>query len=150
VDYLLNRGVTCVCVLDISGAALQRAQRRLGAQGHDVTWIEADVTEEWPVRSVDVWHDRAVFHFLTETSDRAKYVEHLKAAVRRGGTVIIATFGPDGPSRCSGLPVVRYSPDQLAAELGSGFKLQQSVTELHHTPFGTTQAFCYCRFSRSM
>jgi SAM-dependent methyltransferase len=150
VDYLLNRGVTCVCVLDISSVALQRAQRRLGAQGHDVTWIEADVTEEWPVPSVDIWHDRAVFHFLTEPSDRTKYVAQLKAAVRRGGTVIVATFGPDGPLKCSGLPVVRYSPDQLSTELGPGFELQQSVSEQHHTPFGTTQAFCYSRFRRSI
>jgi SAM-dependent methyltransferase len=142
--------VTCVSVLDISSAALIRAQNRLGTDAKLINWIEADVTGDWPVPPVDVWHDRAVFHFLTDPADRARYVERLKTAVRPGGSVIIATFGPDGPAKCSGLDVVRYSPELLARELaGAGLQLQESVAEQHHTPVGTTQAFVYCRFVRT-
>jgi hypothetical protein len=141
--------VTCLSVLDISGTALMRARSRLGTRAQLINWIEADVTGDWPVPLVDVWHDRAVFHFLTEPAQRARYVERLKAAVRQGGSVIVATFGPDGPARCSGLDVARYSSEQLARELaGAGLQLQESVSELHQTPFGTTQAFVYCRFVR--
>jgi SAM-dependent methyltransferase len=148
VDYLLERGLTCVSVLDISGASLQRARRRLGPASSHVSWIEADVTGAWPVPSVDVWHDRAVFHFLTEPGERACYLQRVDAAVRPGGAVIIATFALDGPQKCSGLPVVRYSPETLAAQFGPRFRLEESVGELHRTPSGTTQAYGYCRFSR--
>ena len=149
-DYLLAQGVTCVSVLDISEAALRRAQSRLGHEAKLINWIEADVTGDWPVPIVDVWHDRAVFHFLTAPDDRARYVARLKTAVKPGGAVIIATFAPDGPARCSGLDVVRYSPEQLGRELaGAGLQLQESVAEQHRTPVGTTQAFVYCLFVRA-
>jgi hypothetical protein len=146
VDYVLSQGVRCVSVLDISGAALRRAQERLGESGQRVNWIEADVTRAWPVPRVDIWHDRAVFHFLTEDSSRREYRTRLQQAVPRGGSVIIATFALDGPEKCSGLPVIRYSPESLEMELGCGFRLMEAVRESHGTPFGTTQEFWYSRF----
>jgi SAM-dependent methyltransferase len=150
VDRLVARGLPCVFVLDVSAAALARAQARLGAAAAGVTWIEADVTSDtWPVPRVDGWHDRAVFHFLTEASDRAAYIDRLRAAVTPGGTIVIATFGPDGPERCSGLPVQRYSPDDLAAELGSPFRLVEAVPDAHRTPSGAIQSFVYTRFVRT-
>lgn len=145
-DCLVQRGTACVTVLDISGAALVRAKKRLGSTGEHVVWIESNVTAEWSVPRVDIWHDRAVFHFLTDPADRARYTEHLRRGLRPGGTLIMATFAPDGPEKCSGLPTMRYSPEQLAAELGPGFRLVESVPELHRTPFGTTQSFAYSRF----
>lgn len=149
VDFLVtNREVGCVCVLDISSAALGRAQARLAECARQVQWIDADVTGEWPIPSVNIWHDRAVFHFLTDPQDRLRYRQKLEKAVRPGGAVIIATFAPDGPEKCSGLSVVRYSPDALEAELGACFRLQEAVREPHLTPFGTTQEFWYCRFAR--
>ena len=147
-DFILSRGVRCVSVLDISEAALQRARERLGDPGRDVNWIAADVTGEWPVPRVDVWHDRAVFHFLTDADDRARYVSQLRASLRLGGVAIIATFAPDGPEKCSGLACVRYSPESLSVELGAGFRLEESVGESHSTPFGTVQQFSYQRFRR--
>lgn len=147
-DHLLARGLSCVAVLDISGAALARAQARLGVAQTRVAWIEADVTAEWSVPQVDIWHDRALFHFLVESDDRARYVARLKRAVRLGGSVIIATFGLDGPERCSGLPVQRYSAATLGAEIGPAFDLAQTAHERHRTPFGTEQSFCYSRFVR--
>jgi SAM-dependent methyltransferase len=147
VDYLLDCGGTCVYVLDISAAALTRAQGRLGPRQHRVTWIEADVTGEWTIPSVDIWHDRAVFHFLTEAVDRERYRECLRQGLRPGGSVIMATFGPEGPTLCSGLPAMRYSAKALERELGEPFRLQERVRELHRTPFGTTQEFWYSRFT---
>ena len=147
-DFVLGKGVGCICVLDISAAALQRARERLGENARRVNWIEADVTGDWHVPFVDIWHDRAVFHFLTDPADRARYVAHLQTAVRAGGSVIIATFAQDGPEKCSGLPCVRYSPDSLQRELGAGFRLDEWVRESHETPFGTVQQFGYQRFTR--
>jgi SAM-dependent methyltransferase len=149
VDTLLAKGVGCVCVLDIAEESLTRTQARLGPDGGRVKWIVADVTGEWAVRPVDIWHDRAVFHFLTAASDRANYIAQLRRHLKPGGSAIIATFGPDGPEKCSGLPVVRYSADALAAELGHGFALVESVAELHQTPSGRTQAFQYARFVKT-
>ena len=149
VDTLLAKGVGCVCVLDISKEALTRSQARLGPDGGRVKWIVADVTGQWAGSPVDIWHDRAVFHFLTDASERAGYLTQLRRHLKPGGTAIIATFGPDGPEECSGLPVVRYSPAALAAELGAGFTLVESVPELHQTPHGKTQAFQYARFVRT-
>ena len=148
VNRLVERGVKCVFVLDVSGAALERAKARLGQRQEQVVWIEADVTGEWEVPIVDIWHDRAVFHFLTDASDRHRYVEHMRRAVTPGGAVVMATFAPDGPEKCSGLPVVRYSPETLSAELGSEFRVVESLLEQHQTPFGTVQSFCYTRFRR--
>jgi hypothetical protein len=113
-----------------------------------VRWIEADVTGAWTVPPVDIWHDRAVFHFLTEAEDRARYVAHLRTAVKARGTVIIATFALDGPTRCSGLPVCRYDAASLGAELGEGFTLTDTVADAHRTPSGKTQSFIYVRFRR--
>lgn len=146
-DYLLDRSVRCVTVLDISSAALARARERLGPRQTGVKWIEADVTGDWTTAPVDIWHDRAVFHFLTASADRHRYRTQLLRRVRREGSVIIATFGPKGPARCSGLPTMRYAPEDLETELGRQFHLRETVREAHSTPFGTTQEFWYSRFT---
>jgi methyltransferase family protein len=143
VDRLLDRGVRCLTVLDISGAALARAWSRL--PDAPVTWIEADVTGPWTAVPADLWHDRAVFHFLTEPADRARYLDRLTEVLKPAGQAVIATFALEGPPRCSGLPVVRYSPDTLAAELGTSFQLEDAMRESHATPAGGTQEFWYCR-----
>jgi SAM-dependent methyltransferase len=147
VDHLLERGLTCLTVLDVCGNALARARERLGARSRSVAWIEADVTGTWPVPAVDIWHDRAVFHFLTDGPDRRRYVERLRQALNPGGSAILATFGPEGPRRCSGLPVTRYTPGSLEGELGPPFRLRESIRELHTTPGGAVQEFWYARFT---
>jgi ubiquinone/menaquinone biosynthesis C-methylase UbiE len=147
VDVLLDRSLTCVSVLDISQEALDRAKQRLGDRQASVTWIASDVTDDWSAPLVDIWHDRAVFHFLTDTVDRERYRRHLQRILRPGGSLVIATFGPEGPEKCSGLPVRRYSPSALEAELGSPFRLDESIKEIHTTPFGTTQEFWYSRLT---
>lgn len=145
-DRLVARGVQCITVLDISGAALRRAQNRL--PNTTITWIEADVAADWTATPADLWHDRAVFHFLTEAADRARYVEHLKETLKPGGQAVIATFALEGPPKCSGLAVTRYSPEGLLSELGESFVLQETARETHHTPFGSTQEFWYSRLKR--
>jgi SAM-dependent methyltransferase len=145
VDALLERGMHHVTVLDISAAALRRAKRRLADRAASVRWIEADVTRaQLAPLTYDVWHDRAVFHFLTDAEDRARYVEVVRQAVKVGGHVIVATFAPDGPTRCSGLEVLRYSPDALHGEFGTEFELTVSTEESHLTPTGGSQHFIYC------
>ena len=145
VDDLLDDGYPNVTVLDLSGAALAESRRRLGERGDTVQWMEADVTRaEFEPHSFDVWHDRAVFHFLTSEADRIAYVRQVLRAVKPGGHVIMATFGSDGPTQCSGLPVMRYAPDELHAEFGDAFTLLAHEEQLHHTPFGTDQQFIYC------
>jgi SAM-dependent methyltransferase len=146
VDALLDRGLQCVTVLDVSGAAIARVQQRLGNRASIVRWVVADVTGAWPVSPVDIWHDRAAFHFLVDEEDRARYVANLHKALKPGGHVIIASFAPDGPAKCSGLPVMRHSAKSLAAELGAGFELLHSYVEPHQTPMGTTQSFLYAAF----
>ena len=146
VDSLLELGLKCVTVLDVSAAAVSRTRQRLGDRASSVNWLVTDVTGEWSVPPVDFWHDRAVFHFLTDATDRRRYVKHLSQSLKPGGFVIIATFALDGPSRCSGLPVERYSSDSLAAELGSDFELQRSSIESHQTPMGTNQSFLFAVF----
>jgi len=148
VDHLVERRVCGVTVLDVSGTALARAKARLGPKQAAVTWIEADVTGEWSAPPADIWHDRAVFHFLTQAEDRASYVAHLRQTLKQGGAVVISTFALDGPEKCSGLPVIRYSAETLGAELGREFHLSETASELHRTPFGTVQSFCYSRFTR--
>jgi Methyltransferase domain len=148
VDTLVARGLDCLVVLDVSGAALHRAQARLGDAATALTWIEADVTADWSLKPMDIWHDRAVFHFLTTRRDRMKYRAHLSQTLKIHGTAIVATFAQDGPQWCSGLPVARYSPEALAAELGDTFRLVEAVPYTHRTPWGTTQAFQYSRFTR--
>ena len=145
VDALLDLGFDNLTVLDISRAALEHARARLGARVALVEWMEADVTRaDFSARArYDVWHDRAVFHFLTDVDDRRRYVAAASDAIRPGGAALIATFSPQGPARCSGLDVVRYDSEQLARELGSQFSLESSVDDLHHTPTGAEQAFTY-------
>jgi SAM-dependent methyltransferase len=145
VDGLVDAGYWAVTVLDLAPTALVMAQQRLGPAAARVTWIESDVlTATLPPGGYAVWHDRAVFHFLTDGRDRARYVAQTQRAVRPGGYVIVASFGPDGPSRCSGLPVQRYSPEAMHAEFGTDFRLLDSMREDHQTPAGATQAFVYC------
>ena len=148
VDCLLEIGFTRVGVLDITGSALAEAQRRLGASADRVEWIEADVRTFQPSHSWDLWHDRAVFHFLTDPADRAAYHAALDRTVPEGGHVVVATFGPQGPTHCSGLEVVRYSSTDLAAEFGPTLQLIESRTERHRTPYGAEQEFVYGRFTR--
>ena len=152
VDDLLARGYRAITVLDLSATALAAAKARLGPRSDAVRWIEADVTSaELPAHGYDVWHDRAVFHFLTDPADRRAYVDVVIRAVKPGGHVIVATFAEDGPAQCSGLPVQRYSATGLHAEFGAPFKLLRQEKEEHHTPSGAVQRFvyCYCRLGPS-
>ena len=145
VDDLLARGYENVTVLDISQMAIDVNRKRLGAAAERVNWLVGNITElELETAAFDIWHDRAVFHFLTTASDRAAYVRQGAHAVRRNGHVIVSTFGPEGPTKCSGLDVVRYDADSLHDEFGARFRLVESLKELHQTPFGTTQQFVYC------
>jgi SAM-dependent methyltransferase len=148
VDDLLHQGYLAPTVLDLSAAALSAAQARLGARAAEVSWLVGDITRiGLPVHAYDVWHDRAVFHFLTTPAQREAYVQAVLCSVKPGGHVIVATFAEDGPLQCSGLPVMRYSPTALHAEFGSPFTLLKHEREEHHTPLGTVQKFvyCYCR-----
>lgn len=145
VDDLLNDGFKHVSVLDLSASALAVAHARLGAKGKDVSWIAGDIRDvKLPEQTYDIWHDRAVFHFLTEPADRAAYVRQVMKAVKPGGHVIVATFAPDGPEQCSGLPVARYAPEQLHSEFGPSFELVAHTSESHKTPWGSVQHFVYC------
>lgn len=145
VDGLLASGYRRLTVLDISPTALSVAQRRLGTAASGVSWLEGDVLDHpLPPAAFDLWHDRAVFHFLTDPVDRDRYVAAARRAVRPGGHLIVATFAEDGPPRCSGLEVVRYSPAALHEVFGEGFRLVESHRELHVTPSGAQQAFTYC------
>ncbi len=145
VDDLLAAGYADVSVLDISETAIRVARERLGDRAERVHWIAGDVTKvPLEPRRYEIWHDRAVFHFLTDEESRAAYVAQVNRAVKPGGYVLVATFGPEGPTKCSGLDVVRYDAEGLHDEFGAPFVLVDSGTELHTTPFGTTQQFLYC------
>lgn len=145
VDDLLAGGWRDVTVLDLSSAALAVAQQRLGDAARGVTWIAGDACHApLPDAAFDIWHDRAVFHFLTDAADRAAYLRQVMRCVRPGGHVIVATFAPDGPTQCSGLPVARYAPDELHREFGPAFTLLEHADEQHHTPWGAVQHFVYC------
>ena len=148
VDALLDQGFA-VTVLDLSEKALAIAKARLGAVGAKVRWVVADVTKWKPSETYDVWHDRAALHFLTDPEDRVVYAERVHKAVRPGGHVIIGTFAPDGPERCSSLQVVRHDAASLAQMLGSEFELTDSRPYSHRTPTGATQRFQFSRFRRS-
>jgi len=148
VDDLLAAGFDKLAVLDISDAALDVARRRLGERAAEVSWIEADITTvQLPEQAYDVWHDRAVFHFLTTEQERRQYLQAVRRSVKPGGFVIVGTFAEDGPERCSGLPVQRYSAESLHAEFGASFELLGRAAEDHQTPAGNIQKFlyCYCR-----
>jgi 2-polyprenyl-3-methyl-5-hydroxy-6-metoxy-1,4-benzoquinol methylase len=145
VDDLLARGCTNITVLDISRTAIDANKKRLGEASQRVHWLVTDITQvELELAAYDVWHDRAVFHFLTAPRDRAAYVRQVARAVKPGGHVIVSAFGPEGPLKCSGLEVVRYDSESLHGEFGPRFRLIGSSKELHQTPFGTTQQFLYC------
>jgi ubiquinone/menaquinone biosynthesis C-methylase UbiE len=146
VDNLLAEGYGDISVLDISAAALRHTRERLGERAARVTWIEADATVFTPSKNYALWHDRAVFHFLTDPADRQAYRQRLERGLRPGGHLIIATFALDGPERCSNLPVQRYSPETLSAELGSEYALVETLGEVHITPAQKEQRFVYCRF----
>lgn len=148
VDQLAARGLDCLAVLDVSGSALARARTRLGSAASVPIWLEADVTGDWSLKPMDIWHDRAVFHFLMSAEDRRRYRSHLLETLKPGGSAIVATFALDGPDRCSGLSVQRYSPQMLSVELGPELTIIESVPHIHTTPWGSNQSFVYCRFQR--
>jgi 2-polyprenyl-3-methyl-5-hydroxy-6-metoxy-1,4-benzoquinol methylase len=145
VDDLLARGYENVTVLDISETAIETSKQRLGAAAERVRWIAADATSaELDRGAYDVWHDRAVFHFLTAPEKRIAYVRNVARAVRPGGHVIVGTFGPEGPAKCSGLDVVRYDAEQLHGQFGAQFRAVESRQEIHRTPAGAAQQYLYC------
>jgi len=145
VDDLLAAGYRNLYAMDLSAIALDVAKARLGPDVSKVMWLCGDVlTFDFAPHQFDVWHDRAVFHFLTDVGDRAAYVRQVARSVKPGGHVIVAAFGPEGPTQCSGLDVVRYDPDALHAEFGTDFRLIKHRMELHQTPIGSTQQFTYC------
>ncbi len=148
VDVLLGRGFDDLTVLDVSAASLTQARHRLGLAADRVRWVVDDLLAWVPGRQFDVWHDRAAFHFLTDPRDVRRYRETLTAAVRPGGLVIVGTFAADGPSRCSGLPVARYSAEQLAGTLSDAVVVTASRREAHHTPAGGVQPFTWVAFRR--
>lgn len=148
VDALVDDGYRNVAIVDVAAAALAKARERLGERADRVRWVVADLLAWTPDAIFDVWHDRAVFHFMTRPEERAAYLGAMRRALEPGGHAIIATFASNGPEKCSGLPVRRYEPDELAAELGPAFRLVESVREEHATPAGKTQAFQYSLFRR--
>jgi SAM-dependent methyltransferase len=149
VDDLLTVGFADVTVLDMAAAALRNARKRLGERSGEVAWVEADITQvALPRVRFDLWHDRAVFHFLVDPEDRRRYRATMNSALRSGGYAIVATFGPDGPTQCSGLDVVRYSPEDLLLELGPGLRLIESAKEVHRSPSGGEQEFTYACFQK--
>jgi 2-polyprenyl-3-methyl-5-hydroxy-6-metoxy-1,4-benzoquinol methylase len=148
VDALLRRGWVDVTVLDIAAPALEAVKDRLGSEAGKVRWEVADITRWQPYRQYDVWHDRAVFHFLTEREQREAYRRALFDGVSAGGLVIMATFAMDGPEKCSGLPVRRYDSASLAGELGPSLQLIDGWREMHVTPWGSSQSFNWCAFRR--
>ena len=148
VDCLLERGFENVTVLDLSGEALEVARARLGHQQNKVKWVVADATEWAPPEVYDLWHDRAAFHFLTLEQQQRAYIERLRRGLRVGGHVIFGTFAPDGPEKCSGLPVARHSAESLATLLGADFALVDARKNQHATPWGAVQRFQFSTFRR--
>lgn len=148
VDHVLDDGFTDITVLDIAGKAFKQSRRRLGARADGVEWIVFDVTAYQPTRTWQLWHDRAVLHFLIDEQDRTRYVDVLETALAPGGHVVLATFGPEGPLKCSGLEIRRYSIDMVEELLGPGFELQCHELENHETPTGLTQQFLYSCWTR--
>ncbi len=145
---LLDQGYRRLTVLDISANSIEKAKTQLGADSSKVEWIEADITKHGFDDQFDVWHDRAVFHFLTKPEERRRYINSIDNALKLNGHLIMATFSLDGPPKCSGLAVVRYSQESLQNELGENYQLVESFREDHVTPSGVTQSFIYCRFVR--
>jgi ubiquinone/menaquinone biosynthesis C-methylase UbiE len=151
VDDLLLLGYSKLSVLDLSRAALEASKARIGSAHKYVDWLVADITKiDFSENEFDIWHDRAVFHFLTEPKDRLAYVRTVLRSVKPKGHVIISTFAEDGPTKCSGLPVMRYSAESLQSEFGEILLLKNKRSETHRTPFGTTQNFIFCHFEKSV
>lgn len=149
VDDVLSEGLAAVTVLDISATALAQVQQRLRERARAVRWIEADVTQaSLPSSAFDIWHDRAVFHFLTESAQREAYVAQVRRAVKPGGHVLLATFAAHGPHTCSGLPVMRYTAQGLHEVFGPSFELLSHSGEDHRTPAGAVQSFVYAHMQR--
>lgn len=149
-DDLLSNGFKNITVLDISSEALMVSKGRLEDRANSIHWLEADVTQVSLVPThYDLWHDRAVFHFLTKSEDRQKYIGNLRKSLATGGFLLMATFGSNGPLKCSGLEIVRYSAESLQKEIGEAFQLGKHFTEIHKTPFDTTQEFLYCLFRKT-
>ena len=148
-DELLDAGFRDLTVLDVSSAALTRMRERLGSRGQAVTFLESEVTRFRPARQYALWHDRAVFHFLVAAEERSQYAEVLRGALRAEGHAVIATFGPSGPERCSGLPTARYDAESLAAQFAGALELMCSRLVVHHTPRKVEQQFLYCLFRRT-
>lgn len=149
VDDLVGRGFRDVTVLDVSGAALAVSKARLGDRAENCSWIEADITAWQPVRQYDVWHDRAVFHFMTSQPQQDAYLSALRAGTRTGSLVIMGTFALDGPEKCSGLPVQRYRPETLQRRLGAEFVVVDQARESHRTPWGSEQKFTFAALRRA-
>ncbi len=148
-DELLARGFTRITVVDIAEAALRVARERMGARAAQVRWLVADARRLSLPEPADLWHDRAVFHFLTGTADQEAYLRSMRGALAPGGHVILATFGPTGPPKCSGLPVERYDAERLALRLGPEFRLLRTLEKRHTTPAGGAQDFTYALFRRA-
>ena len=147
VDDLLLRGYKNLTILDVSQTAIEHTRNRLGAAGQRVHWLAGDITEiDLETGAYDIWHDRAVLHFLTAKEQRLAYVRQAARCIKPGGHLIVGTFGPEGPTRCSGLEVMRYDAESLHREFGAPFRLMESSEELHLTPLETTQQFLYCHF----
>jgi hypothetical protein len=148
VDDLLGLQYLSLTVLDVADAAINKSRQRLGAKASNIKWLVGNVLEVSLLpRAYDLWHDRAVFHFLTEPDQRLTYRRQLTSSLKIGGHVVIATFGPQGPEKCSGLDTKRYDAESLQHELGRDFSLVKSSVVQHQTPFGTTQQFLYCHFN---
>lgn len=149
VDDLISEGYESITVVDLSGRALEHSKSRLGDKAARVKWIEGDITNtELPANYYALWHDRAVFHFLTDERDRRKYIGKLRNSLAESGYLIIGTFSFDAPPKCSGLPVERYDVEKMKSTLGDEFKLLDSMKELHVTPGGVEQMYLYCKFKR--
>jgi len=151
VDDLLDRGFTDITIVDLSQAALDIAQARLGARASLVKWVQGDVTTlDLGCAAFDIWHDRAVFHFLVAHEQRAAYIARACCSLRTQGHVVLATFAPDGPEKCSGLPVVRYTVGELQHQFGPAFELVAEASDRHETPWGSTQSFVYCLCNKAL
>jgi 2-polyprenyl-3-methyl-5-hydroxy-6-metoxy-1,4-benzoquinol methylase len=148
IDSLIKIGLKNITALDISNTALSKAKKQLGKNADQINWINADITKWSPDQTYDVWHDRAVYHFLVNEPDRKAYINTLKNTLKLGGSLIISSFGLEGPEKCSGLPVRRHSPEMFDEELGPSFKRIQCTHEDHQTPTGSNQRFIFCRYER--
>lgn len=148
VDYLLEEEFENITVLDISAKAIDKAKQRLGIKANKINWVVGDITDFQPETAFDVWHDRATFHFLTSAGQVTKYLNIARNSV--SGFLVIGTFSDKGPENCSGLPVKRYSENELTEELRNGFEKIRCITEDHITPFDTRQNFLFCSFKIHM